>query len=113
VAECPFFRSGNLRPEAKLFLLINELIDSWHAIEARIPAGVFDSSLNNIKDKLVESARPAEDDFEAQVRRLVYERDEARKLKNFAESDRIRHELAAMGVVLKDSKDGTTWKRVP
>ena len=26
------------------------------------------------------------------------------------ESDRIRDELAAMGVVLKDSKDGTTWE---
>ncbi len=34
----------------------------------------------------------------------------ARKAKNFAESDRIRDELAAMGVVLKDSKDGTTWE---
>ena len=26
------------------------------------------------------------------------------------ESDRIRDELAAMGVVLKDTKDGTTWE---
>ena len=34
----------------------------------------------------------------------------ARKAKNFAESDRIRDELLAMGVVLKDSKDGTTWE---
>ena len=30
--------------------------------------------------------------------------------KNFKESDRIRDELKAMGVVLKDSKDGTTWE---
>jgi cysteinyl-tRNA synthetase len=35
---------------------------------------------------------------------------EARKAKNFAESDRIRDELAALGVVLKDSKEGTTWE---
>jgi cysteinyl-tRNA synthetase len=34
----------------------------------------------------------------------------ARQAKNFAESDRIRDELAAMGIVLKDSKDGTTWE---
>jgi cysteinyl-tRNA synthetase len=34
----------------------------------------------------------------------------ARRAKNFKESDRIRDELAAMGVVLKDSKDGTTWE---
>jgi cysteinyl-tRNA synthetase len=34
----------------------------------------------------------------------------ARAKKNWPESDRIRDELAAMGVVLKDSKDGTTWE---
>ena len=34
----------------------------------------------------------------------------ARKAKDFAEADRIRDELAALGVVLKDSKDGTTWE---
>ncbi len=37
-------------------------------------------------------------------------RNAARKAKDFKESDRIRDELAAMGVVLKDSKDGTTWE---
>ena len=47
---------------------------------------------------------------ETEIERLVSSRLEARKAKNFAESDRIRDELAAMGVVLKDSKDGTTWE---
>jgi cysteinyl-tRNA synthetase len=41
---------------------------------------------------------------------LIAARTAARKAKNWAESDRIRDELAAMGVVLKDSKDGTTWE---
>jgi cysteinyl-tRNA synthetase len=40
----------------------------------------------------------------------VVARNAARKAKNFTESDRIRDELAAMGVALKDSKDGTTWE---
>ena len=40
----------------------------------------------------------------------VLARNAARKAKDFKESDRIRDELAAMGVVLKDSKDGTTWE---
>jgi cysteinyl-tRNA synthetase len=44
------------------------------------------------------------------VEKMIATRLEARKAKNFAESDRIRDELAAMGVVLKDSKDGTTWE---
>ena len=35
----------------------------------------------------------------------------ARAAKNWAESDRIRDELAAKGIVLKDNKDGaTTWE---
>jgi len=44
------------------------------------------------------------------VENLIATRLDARKAKNWAESDRIRDELAAMGVVLKDSKDGTTWE---
>jgi cysteinyl-tRNA synthetase len=52
-------------------------------------------------------------DIEKEIERietLVAERTAARKVKDFKESDRIRDELAAMGVVLKDSKDGTTWE---
>jgi cysteinyl-tRNA synthetase len=40
----------------------------------------------------------------------VATRTAARRAKNFAESDRIRDELLAAGVVLKDSKEGTTWE---
>jgi cysteinyl-tRNA synthetase len=49
---------------------------------------------------------PAPADIDA----LIADRNLARKEKNFREADRIRDELAAMGVVLKDSKDGTTWE---
>jgi cysteinyl-tRNA synthetase len=44
------------------------------------------------------------------VQDMIAARNAAREAKNFAESDRIRDELARMGVVLKDSKDGTTWE---
>ncbi len=47
---------------------------------------------------------------EAKVVDLIEARSAARKAKNFKESDRIRDELAKMGVVLKDAKDGTTWE---
>ena len=47
---------------------------------------------------------------QTKVQALIDARTLARAGKNFAESDRIRDELAAMGVVLKDSKDGTTWE---
>ena len=45
-----------------------------------------------------------------QVDSLIAERTAARARKDFGESDRIRDELAAMGVVIKDSKEGTTWE---
>ena len=41
---------------------------------------------------------------------LIAARAAARARRDFGESDRIRDELAAMGVVIKDSKDGTTWE---
>jgi cysteinyl-tRNA synthetase len=45
------------------------------------------------------------------VVRLVEDRLAARHTKNWAESDRIRDELAAMGIAIKDNKDGTTtWE---
>ena len=49
------------------------------------------------------------DTFAVEV--LIRARKEARAAKNWAESDRIRDELAAMGITLKDNKDGTTtWE---
>lgn len=44
------------------------------------------------------------------IEQLLAIRTDARARKDFKESDRIRDELAAMGVVVKDSKDGTTWE---
>jgi cysteinyl-tRNA synthetase len=46
----------------------------------------------------------------AKVDALIAERTAARVRKDFKESDRLRDELAAMGVVIKDSKEGTTWE---
>ena len=45
-----------------------------------------------------------------QVDILISDRAAARARKDFKESDRIRDQLAAMGVVIKDSKEGTTWE---
>jgi cysteinyl-tRNA synthetase len=44
------------------------------------------------------------------INALIEARNAARKAKDFAEADRIRDELAAMGIVLKDSPEGTTWE---
>jgi len=50
---------------------------------------------------------PTAEEIEMQLTR----RAEARKVKDFAASDRIRDELAAKGVIIEDGPDGATWRR--
>jgi len=46
------------------------------------------------------------------VQLLIDVRSEARKSKNFAMADKIRNELADLGIVLEDRPTGTEWSRV-
>jgi cysteinyl-tRNA synthetase len=48
---------------------------------------------------------------EVQIQSLIDARAVAKASKDFAEADRIRKTLADMGVVLKDSAQGTQWER--
>jgi cysteinyl-tRNA synthetase len=48
---------------------------------------------------------------EARIQLLIEARAEAKRSCNFTEADRIRNELAAEGIALKDSPTGTTWVR--
>ncbi len=58
------------------------------------------------------NAPAADDDFSVKVNEMVAMRTEAKKAKNFAEADRIRDELKAMGVVIEDTAEGPKWKRI-
>jgi len=46
-----------------------------------------------------------------EIEGLIEARKQARKNRNFAEADRIRDELAVKGVILDDSREGTSWRR--
>lgn len=51
----------------------------------------------------------AENDDE--IEKLIAQRDEARKNKDWTESDRLRDELQAKGIVIEDTPQGTRWHR--
>ena len=49
--------------------------------------------------------------LDADIEKLIEERQAARKAKDFAKADEIRDKLADMGIILKDTREGVQWKR--
>ena len=65
--------------------------------------------------KLEESAaadKKENDNIDQKIIDLIKEREEARKVKDFARSDEIRDQLKEMGIEIKDTADGTKWKKM-
>jgi cysteinyl-tRNA synthetase len=60
---------------------------------------------------LFQASAAATDMVDGLVDLLVGLREDARKRKDFAASDRIRDGLAALGIVLEDTREGVRWKR--
>jgi cysteinyl-tRNA synthetase len=59
-----------------------------------------------------EAEKPESDGLsDAEIEAFIQQRQDARKAKNFAESDRIRDQLQAQGITLIDSREGTRWHR--
>ncbi|MFZ7201480.1 cysteine--tRNA ligase [Avibacterium avium] len=53
----------------------------------------------------------ADDDEVAKIEALIKQRNEARAAKNWAAADEARNQLNAMGIVLEDGANGTTWRK--
>jgi cysteinyl-tRNA synthetase len=59
---------------------------------------------------ILPDAEPA-DDLDPAIAALLDARIEARGARDFAASDRLRDELAALGVTVEDTRDGQRWRR--
>ena len=93
------FRQGDV-------VAAQELLESFD----RVFAVIADTDAEKLQTLGYGDASGAMSD--AEVEKLVAERQDARKRRDFAASDRIRKELADRGIILEDSRDGSVrWKR--
>ncbi len=67
--------------------------------------------LRKLCDVLGIVIEPEPEILDAEIEALIQERQDARKDKNFARADEIRDQLLDMGILLKDTREGVTWKR--
>jgi cysteinyl-tRNA synthetase len=91
-------RVGDITQAAALGALLRKL------------AGILGIVQRQPEDYLKAGA-PADGLSNEAIEQLIQQRLAARAAKNWAESDRIRDELKAQGVILEDGKGATTWRR--
>jgi cysteinyl-tRNA synthetase len=99
-AAFEFVRDTNTAMDAGEFLAGNA-----------VQALAFLSEFDSVFDVLKASAKAGEL-TDAEIEKMVGERNAAKKARDFARADEIRKELAAKGVILEDTKEGTRWKRI-
>ncbi len=98
----------------ELVRALNASIDAGGLGTGDVPAirdafDEFDRVLGILSLRRAEDAQPPVPIEE--IERLIHERQAARRRRDFAASDRVRDDLAARGVLLEDSSQGTRWKR--
>jgi cysteinyl-tRNA synthetase len=111
--------SDQLRPSAaKKILGVLDLFDGVFAVlkdrdsditRSAIEWAKAEGRLGEANPDLVERYSLSKADIDA----LVAERTQAKKARNFARADAIRNDLLAKGILIEDSKDGSTWKWKP
>ncbi len=113
-------RGAALKPDAEVLEALLDDLNTYKALDrlyhlgeaARTSAAAAQSFVGSLDLLGLQGYPPQLSKVdESAVLDLITARLEARKSKDWKESDRIRDELAAMGIAIKDNKDGTTsWE---
>ena len=94
---------------------INTVIDRQASITAEVVAALtevfstFAFDILGLREETGNSNKAREEAYGAVVNMLLEQRQQAKADKNWALSDKIRDDLAALGFEVKDTKDGFTW----
>ena len=95
-----------------LTLLYDVLKDDCSGATKRAVIEDFDYvlGLNLLKEDAPSKETAADDELTAYIEKMIEERAAAKKEKNFARADEIRNELAAKGIIIKDTREGVIWE---
>ena len=96
---------------AAVFELVKYANSSVHTDNTKVFVNAVRDEIIRLCDILGIIAEVKEELLDEEIEKLIEERQEARKAKNFARADEIRQELLEKGITLLDTREGVKWKR--
>ena len=104
---------NDLNTASGITLIYDLLKDDVNDATKRYIIEDFDKvlSLDLLENEDTQESSDVDSEMEQYINEMISKRAEAKKAKDFATADAIREELAAKGIVLKDTREGTTWTK--
>ena len=104
---------NDLNTASGITLIYDLLKDDVNDATKRYIIEDFDKvlSLDLLENENAQESSDVDSEMEQYINEMISKRAEAKKAKDFATADAIREELAAKGIVLKDTREGTTWTK--
>ena len=104
---------NDLNTASGITLIYDLLKDDVNDATKRYIIEDFDKvlSLDLLEHENTQESSDVDSEMEQYINEMISKRAEAKKAKDFATADAIREELAAKGIVLKDTREGTTWTK--
>lgn len=101
---------NDLNTASGITLIYDLLKDDVNDATKRYIIEDFDKvlSLDLLENENTQESSDVDSEMEQYINEMISKRAEAKKAKDFATADAIREELAAKGIVLKDTREGTT-----
>ena len=104
---------NDLNTASGITLIYDLLKDDVNDATKRYIIEDFDKvlSLDLLENENTQESSDVDSEMDQYIKERILKRAEAKKAKDFATADAIREELAAKGIVLKDTREGTTWTK--
>ena len=88
----------------------NALAVLWNLLRDKDAEGKLNTVIEMDKVFGLDLLKKEDVDVSDEIKKLIDQREEARKNKNFKRADNIRDQLKEKGVILEDTKEGIRWK---